>query len=938
MPNELLGRSTERAAGSRFLDAAERGPACLTIHGEPGIGKTALWRAVVEDATALGFRVLVSRPSELEADLAHASLTDLLSPVPDEVRRDLPAPQRRALEVALLTADPEAGAAEPRALGMAVLTLIRTLARTAPVILAIDDAQWVDTASARAVSFAARRLVDERIGVLMTSRSASIASLGSDVERAIADGQVERLALGPLSLGALHQLVETRFAISLPRPSLVHLERASRGIPLAALELVDALRQSGLELTPEAIVPVPVEIGLVVADRLARLPAATRPVVAAVAALGRPSLDVLQAVVATRDVQADLAPALTEGILEREGDRVRFAHPLYRSAVYEAESRDRREKLHRRIAGLLSDPAEAALHLALSATAPEAEVAATVADHGAASHRRGALDSAAVLYQHALRLTPTDAAEARADRMLALARILWDLGDIERSRSLTTEVLNGGARGSARALALVLEGMHVLWSEGPAAATLVYLEALALVPQDPLLAATIHLRIAYAADEDVPLAVAHAAAATDLLTGLPDVADVQACALLMAAELDLMRGRPYDAVGAERGRAMLADAPQPGDPRMPFDARAIARERSWVLREATDDLAGARAELEEIQRDDADRGLDRGAPIALTDLTELSCHLGDLSRARGFAERAVEIASRTGRLPYAEAAARFATALVAEHVGDLVQAARSADDAHRLASGLGSTPLLDRVTVLLARIELAEDRPAAAAEMLTLLDARLDRAGLRQPGAYRFRGDLVEALVAGGRLDEAAGHAARLTAAVGDAPTPWGTAVSVRSRALVAAAAGDLESAIRYLQEALTHHDQLPMPIERGRTLLHLGRATRRRRQKRTASEAFEAARVAFEAAGAAGWASMARRELDRVGVRPDTADELTATEREVARLAATGMTNRQVAEALILSPKSVDGVLTRVYGKLGIHSRAELGARMMGDGTQREG
>ncbi len=937
MPTELLGRSAERAAGRRFLDAAERGPICLAIQGEPGIGKSALWRAIVEEATALGFRVLVSRPSELEADLAHATLTDLLSPVADEVRLQLPPPQRRAVDVALLTTDPEDGTAEPRALGMALATVLRILARRSAVILAVDDAQWMDTASARALSFAARRLRDERVGMLVSSRSGSIGSLRLDVERAFVEGQVERLALGPLSLGALHQLVETRFAVSLPRPSLVHLERASRGIPLAALELVDALRRSGQELTPEAIVPVPVEIERVVVNRLARLPADTRSVVTAVAALGRPRLDVLQAVVATRDVRADVAPALAEGVLEREGDRVRFAHPLYRSAVYEAEPPDRREDLHRRIAGLLSDPAEAALHLALSATGPEAQVAATVADRAAEAHRRGALDSAAVLYQHALRLTP-DAAEVRADRMLALARILWDLGDIERSRSLTTEVLHGAADGSAHALALVLEAMHVLWSQGPAAAIPVYLEALALVRQDPVLAATIHLRIAYAADEDLSLAATHAAAATDLLAELPDVADLQACALLMAADLDVMRGRPYDALAADRGRAMLAHAQQPVDPRMPFDARAIARERSWVLRAATDDLSAARAELEEIRRHDADRGLDRGAPIAFSDLTELSCQLGDVPAAHRFAEQAVELASQTGRLPYAEAAARFATALVAEHVGDLAQAARSARDAHRLASGLGSTPLLDRVTVLLARIELAEDRPAAAGELLTVLDARLDRTGLRQPAAHRFRGDLVEALVATGRLDEAAARAAQLTAAVGAAPTPWGLAVSARSHALVAAATGDVDAAIRYLHEALTHHDQLPMPIERGRTLLHLGRAMRRRRQKRVAAETFEAALLTFEAAGAAGWASQARRELDRVGVRPDTADDLTATEREVARLAARGMTNRQVADALILSPKSVDGVLVRVYAKLDIHSRAELGARMGGDGTQAEG
>ena len=938
MPNELLGRSAERAAGRRFLDVVDRGPACLVIEGAPGIGKSALWRTVVDDASALGYRVLVSRPSELEADLAHASLTDLLLPAVEEVRLHLPPPQRRALDVALLTVDPEDGAPDLRALGMAVATALRILATPTPVIVAIDDVQWVDATSARALRFAARRLVGERVGLLLTRRSGSVQSLVPNVERAFPAEQLEILALGPMSLGALHQLIETRFAISLRRPSLVHLERSSGGIPLAALDIVDALRHAGRELTPGAIAPAPVDIAQLVAHRLERVPAATQSVVIAVAALGRPRLDVLQAVVATRDVRADLGPAIQEGILERDGDRVRFVHPLYRSAVYGAEPRDRREDLHRRIAGVLSDPDEAALHLALGAAAPDAEVAGTVADRAADAYRRGARDSAAALYEHALRLTPADAAAARVDRMLAIAGILWELGDIERSRSLTTEALNDAPDGSARGMALVLEAMHLLWSEGPAAAIPVYLEALGVVSSDATLEATIHLRIAYAADEDLSLAVAHAAAAADLLAGQREATNLRACALLMTVELEIMRGRAHDPVAAEQGRAMLSDARQSADPRMPFDAAAIARERSWLLRAATDDLVAAREELEEIRRNDADRGLDRAAPIVYMDLTELSCQLGDVSAAQGYAEQAIQFASQTGRLPYAEAAARYATALVAEHVGDLVQAAHAGREAHRLASRLGPTPLLDRATVLLARMELAEDRPAAGADLLLALDARLNQTGMRQPGAYRFRADLVESLVTAGRLDEAASHAARLASAVEEAPAPWGLAVSARSHALVAAASGDLDAAVRYLQTALTHHDGLPMPIERGRTLLHLGRAMRRRRRKRTAAEALAAALVAFQAAGAVHWASRARQELDRVGVRPTRVDELTATEREVARLAANGMTNRQVADAMILSPKSVDGVLTRVYAKLDIHSRAELGAWIAREPTQTEG
>jgi len=445
--HELLGRADEVAAGHRFLEACAAGPACLVIEGEPGIGKSALWRTIVDEAMATGRRVLASRPSELEADLSHASLTDLLGPVADEIRPILSPPQHRALDIALLAADPDTEPADLRALGTAFQAGLRHLASEEPVIVAVDDLQWTDTASARALNFAARRLVDERVGFIVARRSGPGSPVAADLERAFAPGRLEVLTLGAMSLGALHRLIELRFAVSLPRPSLVHLERASRGVPLLALDIVGALRRAGRPLTPEAIVPVPVAIDRMVARRLDAIPTSTRDVVVAVAALGRPRLELLRSVVGGGDVKARLTPAIDEGLLELEGDRVRFVHPLYRSAVYGAEPEGRRQSLHRQIAGVLADPEEAALHLAMGVAGPDAGVAATVSDRAADAHGRSAMDSAAVLYHHALRLTPADDSERRIDRMLALARILWELGDIERSRTLTAEALEGARAG-----------------------------------------------------------------------------------------------------------------------------------------------------------------------------------------------------------------------------------------------------------------------------------------------------------------------------------------------------------------------------------------------------------------------------------------------------------------------------------------------------------
>jgi DNA-binding CsgD family transcriptional regulator len=200
---------------------------------------------------------------------------------------------------------------------------------------------------------------------------------------------------------------------------------------------------------------------------------------------------------------------------------------------------------------------------------------------------------------------------------------------------------------------------------------------------------------------------------------------------------------------------------------------------------------------------------------------------------------------------------------------------------------------------------------------------------VRHPGRFKLGGDQVEAALAIGDMDRAAAVVARLDEAAAVAPTPWVLAVGGRSAGLLAAARGDLDAGIEHLRTAMRDHDQLPMPFERGRTLLALGRLHRRRKEKRLADEHLRAAFATFTELGAATWAQLAREELARVGRRPSAPSSLTATERRVAELAAAGLSSRQVAERAFLAPKTVGNVLGRVYDKLGIHSRAELGALM---------
>ena len=927
MAHEMLGRSDELAVGRRFLVAARAGPACLVIEGQPGIGKTMLWQVIGEEAQAAGMLLLVSRPSELEIDLPLVSLADLLQPVAAEVLPELPAAQRRALDRALLTAEEDGDDADLRALGTAILTSLRQLAVRAPVVVAIDDVHWADRATAGALSFAARRLRNERVGFLLARRPVALSPEVEALEAAFATVWREIRALQPMSLGGLHRLIGGRFGINLPRPSLVHLERATLGVPLYAIELVDALRRDGQPMTPDAIVPAPVEIERMVARRLERLAHDARRLVDAVAAVGRPSLGLLEALEGD-GVEMALAHAIEHGLLERDADRVLFAHPLYRSVVYRAMPADDRRRLHLRISELVSDRGMSALHLAKGTDGPDVDVAAVIAEEAAAAEQRGAAASAAVLYEHAVRITPSDALGPRADRMLSLARLLWELGDVERSRVMTDEVVRIARPGTSRVLARLLEGTHELWTVGAAAAIDAYRAALIDAAGEPELEATVHLRIAYVADHDLTLAVEHARKAAALAEGRPRADDLVACALLMLAEFELQLGRPYDADRAERGRALLRGASPPRTNRSSLDAHRLARERSWVLHAATDDLESARAELVAIRRADEGEGIDRPAPIAYLDLAELSAQLGDVMAAESYAELAGQFAAQTGNLPYAAACAALAGALVAEHVGNHGRATALAGQARDAASSLGDGgPTLDRIAVVEARLELARHHARRSAEVLLQVDENVAASGIRHPGAHRYRGELIEALVLAGRIEEAREHAARFVSAVDAAPTPWGRTVAARSRALVAAAAGDLEAAILGLTEAAKEQASLPMPVERGRTLMHLGRVHRRRRKKQAALDAFNAAVTTFESGGAAGWTRLARAEAEQARSRTVGVDGLSTTEHQVARLAASGMTNRQVADAMVISPKTVDGALTRVYAKLDIHSRAELGA-----------
>ena len=336
--------------------------------------------------------MLSARPAEAERELSFSGLGDLLAPALDRVEALSP-PRRRALEVALLLASDEQTAPDPRALGLATLDLLRLLAEEEPLLVAVDDTQWLDPPSRETLAYALRRLDREPIALLAACRP------GAD-----ALGDSERVVVGPLSVGALHELIRNRIG-AVPRPTLVRVHETSGGNPFFALELVRALE--GRELPPGEALPVPATLSALTASRFERLGAEAREALLYVAALARPTREVVTAAVGEHAGSA-LRAAAAAGVIEADGSRLRFTHPLLASVRYGSATRDERARVHRRLAGLVTDAEERGRHLGAAATAPDAGVAAALDEAAAAARARGTPAAAAELAESAVRLTPAD--------------------------------------------------------------------------------------------------------------------------------------------------------------------------------------------------------------------------------------------------------------------------------------------------------------------------------------------------------------------------------------------------------------------------------------------------------------------------------------------------------------------------------------------------
>jgi DNA-binding CsgD family transcriptional regulator len=920
----IVGRDAELATLRDFVASTTEGAAALVLVGEAGMGKTTLWRAGVEMARTVGVRVLQAEPAESETTLSFSGLGDLLDPVLEEALAPLPAAQRGALAHALVLEDAEGVELDAHAVGVALLTALRGLCDARDLLVAVDDVQWLDAASASALAYATRRLRGERVAVLLARRSGEDSTL---VDELLRSGRLGALRVGALDLASLYQVVQGQLDVALPRPLLAEVHQASGGNPFFALEIVRTLGRSGVSVEAGKPLPVPDSLHDLVHRRLLALPQESRDFLAAAAAYARPSISVTEEASGV-DRAVGLSPALQARVVESRGDEIRFTHPLLAAGALEATDPVRRREIHGRLADLLDDPEARAWQLAAATERPDAEVAAALEDAAVRARARGAPRPAALLLDRSGELTPPHQIDEARRRAVDAAFLHYESGDSRRAEARLREVIDVLPAGAQRARAL-MRLARVRSYQAQDEATELFLQAIAEAGDDRETLAVAHEGVAtclFRRRERLAEAVEHADLAATLALELGDEA--------LAAEALGSKLLPETLLGRTSAEETLARALAL---QHAADDRRVLGQPLWMASVYwwwTDAIERALEANREAYRRTRELGDESSAPYVLLLTAMIESSLAELDAARRSAVEGRELAAQSGQtMPLAYNLA--IQALVEAQQGRPEATRSAAARALELVPETAGRPAELVAQSALGHLELALGNPGAAhAALGPIVEfARLESFG--EPAALRFVVDEVEGLIDLGRTDDAhellgwyEEHARRLERASA-------IASCMRCRGLLAAQAGELESALGAFEEALAWHLEVELPLDRGRTLLALGAAQRRAKRRREARATLDEALAVFERIGAELWADRARAELRRVSGRAATPGALTPAEARVATLVAEGKTNKEVAAALFLSDRTVEGHLSHVFGKLGIRHRSEVARALESRQTQ---
>lgn len=915
---EIVGRERELETATAFLDDMALGPRGLLVAGPPGIGKTAIWQATLSSIGERDYRVLTSRPVETEARLSYAVLGDLIAETLDEIADALAPPLRRALDIALLRAESGGRGADRRGVAIGVVRALQIMARAQPIVVAIDDVQWIDAPSAQALSFALRRLDREPVGVVATLREAPGLTDPVGLESAL-DRRARRIVLGPLSVPALSAVVRRASGRKISRPLLVRIHAVSEGNPLFATEIVRAMQLEGGEPQPGEPLSVPEDLDALLRARIQVLPDLVQEALLVASSTARPTVTLVRAAL---DGPGDdvLDGAEEAGIVRVLRDVIAFTHPLLASVVYRGASSARRRRTHFKLARIVRDDEERARHLALASTGPDADVATALERAATSAYERGAPDAAAELWELARRSTPIENGDVVRRRGMQASACAFDAGDVATARRIADQVLSVSPPGEARADIFDLVSSFAWYDVVEIRSLLRSGIEEAPDPSGVLAAMTADLAWVEIVGGDLRDALMHAHRAIEIGERSGDRGAVMV-ALIAAGHAEFMSGHDPTgllerAIDLERGDRLLSYFH--ANPRNTLGATLM-----WA-----GDLTGARRLLEQYRQETTDQGRYTALGDVLVHLAELESRAGDYRRALIYADELLEMTVEAGYEGMRELGL-WARALAEAHLGNVEQARRDATEGLAVAQRHGDVMHVITNRSVLGFLDVSLRDADSAVAILDPLPALLHARGILEPGIYPFVPDIVEALTAIGHTDRAREVLDPFERSGSELDRPLVIASAARCRGLLAATVGDLDEALTVLERAVDAHGRVQQPFELARTLLVLGEVGRRAKQKRPAREALDRAAAIFDDLGTRIWSARARASLARISGRSAPPDELTETERQVARLAAAGRTNREVAEALFVSQKTVEANLSRAYRKLNISSRRQLVERL---------
>ena len=727
---------------------------------------------------------------------------------------------------------------------------------------------------------------------------------------------IDQIRVGPLSLGGLHVLISSRLGRSFSRPTMVRISEISGGNPFFALELARAIDDGSAGSRSV----LPATLSELMRQRIGRLNDDARTLLLAAASVANPTVELLAEVTyntVERAVEL-LGEAEGKGLIGVHGEDVRFSHPLLARSVYADASPAQRRAMHRVLAQAVVLPELKARHMALAASSADPETLSSLDEAADSAHARGAPAAAAELVELAIGLggdTP--------ERRIRAAEHHFQAGDAPLARRLLEPTLDALPPGLLRCVALNLMAGLRLYEDHWSEAVALLERALGDADDDPTLLVKTLISLAFGQrmierfDESLANARTAVAAAEEL--GTPTLIS---SALAMFVQLSFIYGHGVDEPRLRR--ALELEDPD-AVVLMPFRAAAVnAQILGWTGR-----LDEARAGLEEVRRISIERGAEHDLMAIASYGTLLEIWAGNFAEAKQVADEATERAEQgAGSL----AIASSMKAMTAAYVGQEHDARAGARAALDIAARGESARLAAWPLVTLGFLEVSLGNYAEALTALRPLLSAFEATRGMEIMTASYIPDAVEAMVALGRRAAAEPMITALETHGRRLDRPWMLAIGARCRSMWLAAEGDVNAASLMAEQAMREHDRLPMPFERARTQLLLGQLHRRQRQKVSATTTLNEALRTFSDLGTPLWADRARAELARTKVAPTRDHMLDALRVRVAELAASGMTNRDVAAALFISPKTVEANLARIYRKLSINSRAELG-RIVGDG-----